>query len=242
MRRREFVSLAVLFVVFLTSPISLTQAAPADPTIPVSRSDVKWWKNRFESNAERAKKGDVDLIFIGDSITHYWEREGKDVWEKYYGHRKAMNLGFSADCTQHVLWRLEHGSIDGISPKLAVVMIGTNNARDDNRPEDTAKGVQAVVESLRKKLPQTKVLLLAIFPRGANDQDPKRKLNDEVNERIVKLADDKSVFFLDIRDKLYNKDGFIGSSMLPDKLHLTRDGYQIWAEAAEPVVKRLLGE
>ncbi len=120
---------------------------------------------------ERIKKGNVDLLMIGDSITHGWEGAGKDVWKKYYEKRNAVNLGIGGDQTQHVLWRLEHGNIDGIRPKLAVLMIGTNNAGCGN-PREIAAGVQAIVEKLRTKLPQTKVLVLAIFPRGRRRQGP----------------------------------------------------------------------
>ena len=117
--------------------------------------------NRYESINARVKQGDCDMIFIGDSITEGWETGGKEVWQKYYGQRKAVNLGIGGDRTQHVLWRLDHGNIDGISPKLAVMMIGTNNiggntAASSTRdtPEQVAEGVQAIVERLRTKLPQ----------------------------------------------------------------------------------------
>ena len=118
----------------------------------------------------RVKQGNVDLIFIGDSITHGWEEAGKDVWQKFYGKRNAVNLGIGGDQTQHVLWRLDHGNIDGISPKLAVIMIGTNNAGSGQQPEQIAEGIKAIVEQLRAKLPETKILLLAIFPRGADNK------------------------------------------------------------------------
>ncbi len=118
---------------------------------------------------DRVKKGNVDLLFIGDSITHFWETAapagGAEVWKKYYAKRNAVDLGIAGDGTGQVLWRLRNGNIDGISPKLAVLMIGTNNSWRSS-PEDIAAGVKAVVADLRTKLPQTKVLVLAIFPRG----------------------------------------------------------------------------
>ncbi len=135
-------------------------------TKPVPRNDA-WWQARQKSMNERVKKGNVDLLMIGDSITHGWEGGGKEVWKKFYEKRNAVNLGIGGDQTQHVLWRLENGNIEGIQPKLAVLMIGTNNAWCNN-PQEVAAGVQAIVEKLRAKLPQTKVLLLAIFPRGAD--------------------------------------------------------------------------
>ena len=154
---------------------------------------------------ERVKKGNADLLMIGDSITHGWEGGGKDVWKQYYEKRNAVNLGIGGDQTQHVLWRLDNGNIAGIKPKLAVVMIGTNNVGCGN-PAEIAAGVEAVVKKLRTKLPQTKVLLLAIFPRGADTKDHLRQVNAKTNEIIAKLADDKDVYFLDIGPKFLDRE------------------------------------
>lgn len=199
------------------------------------------WKDRFERINDRAKQGNVDLIFIGDSITQGWEGNGKDVWARYYGGRNAMNAGIGGDRTQHVLWRLEHGNIDGISPKLAVVMIGTNNAKPDE-PKDTAAGVTAIVRKLQEKLPQTKVLLLAIFPRGATPNDPLRLKNDEVNQIIKNLDDGSKVRYLDIGDKFLATDGTLSREIMPDLLHLSGKGYEIWAESIEPEVSSSVGQ
>ncbi len=189
----------------------------------------------------RAKQGHVDLIMIGDSITHGWEGAGKDVWNKYYGKRHALNLGIGGDQTQHVLWRLDHGNIDGISPKLAVLMIGTNNS-GSNSPEQIAEGVRAIVDKLRAKLPQTKVLVLAIFPRGPDNHDPLRQVNAKANRIISKLADGRTVFYLDIGPKFLQADGTLSHEIMPDLLHPNAKGYEIWAEAIEPTVAKLMGE
>ena len=115
-----------------------------------------WWTLRHWAVNERVRQGNVDMIFIGDSITHSWENNGKEVWKKYYERRNAVNMGFSGDRTQHVLWRLDNGNIDGISPKVAVIMIGTNNSnRDDNTAEEIADGMIAICRKLRRKLPRT---------------------------------------------------------------------------------------
>ena len=172
----------------------------------------------------RAKEGAVDLLFLGDSITQGWNDNA--VWKKYYGGRKAMNAGIGGDRTQHVLWRLDNGNIDGLRPKLAVLMIGTNNARD-NAPEETAAGVEAIVKKLREKLPDTKILLLAIFPRGANESDPLRAKNKAVNATIAKLADGQMIHFLDIGPKFLAADGTLSKEIMPDLLHLSLNGYQI---------------
>jgi lysophospholipase L1-like esterase len=207
------------------------------------------WMQRHDAINARVKQGNVDMIFVGDSITQGWEGKGKDVWDKYYGKRNAANLGISGDQTQHVLWRLENGNIDGISPNLAVIMIGTNNAGAKQSAEDVVAGVTAIVEKLREKLPQTKLLLLAIFPRGAADNDPKREdkmkfneTNIKANEIIAKLADGKMIFFMDINDKFLDADHKLPKEIMPDYLHPNAKGYEIWAEVIEPTVAKLMGE
>jgi lysophospholipase L1-like esterase len=210
-------------------------------TTPAPRPD-EWWKTRQEAVNARIAQGNVDLLFIGDSITHSWEGAGKEVWQKYYGKRNAANAGFGGDGTQHVLWRLDHGNIDGISPKLAVVMIGTNNAAHapGDSPEDIAAGVKAIVAKLRAKLPQTRILLLAIFPRGANKTDHARQVNTAANNLISRLANGKNVFYLDIGLEFLNPDGTLPKDVMPDLLHPNAKGYQIWADAIEPTVQALM--
>jgi lysophospholipase L1-like esterase len=200
------------------------------------------WMDRHNSFNERVKKGDVDLLLIGDSITQGWEGAGKDAWAKHYAPRKAVNLGIGGDRTQHVLWRLENGNIDGIKPKLAVLMIGTNNSNGaDNTAEEIAAGIEAIVKKLRSDLPDTKVLILAIFPRGEKP-NPQREKNAKASEIAAKLADDKMVYFLDIGPKFLTADGTLTREIMPDFLHLTPQGYTIWAESIEPTVAQLMGE
>lgn len=217
-----------------------------NPLLPVPLSSLDWWPPYHESLNARIKQGNVDLIFIGDSITNGWVNEGKEIWEKFYGKRHAVNLGISCDRIQNVLWRLDHGNIEGISPKLAVVMIGSNNTSDwkldQKRLEEIPQGIKAIVERLRTKLPTTKVLLLGIFPRGPNNEYPLRKLNKEVNTSIAKFADGKTVFYLDIGSKLVAADGTASKEVLRDLVHLSPKGYAIWAEAIEPMVAELMGE
>ena len=208
---------------------------------PEPRKD-DWWMQRHNAMNDRIKKGNVDLLLIGDSITQGWEGPGAKVWAEFYGKRNAANLGIGGDQTQHVLWRLDNGNIDGIKPKLAVLMIGTNNSHG-NKPQEIADGVKAIVEKLRAKLPETKILVLAIFPRGENDQDRLRKVNDGANKEIAKLADDKMVFFLDIGPKFLDADGkTLSRQVMPDLLHLNEKSYRTWAESIEPKVKELMGE
>ncbi|HPZ83072.1 MAG TPA: platelet-activating factor acetylhydrolase IB subunit, partial [Thermogutta sp.] len=210
-----------------------------DAVNPVPRSD-QWWMQRHQSMNDQVKQGNVDLIFIGDSITHGWEGAGKEIWEAYYGHRNAVNLGIGGDRTQHVLWRLDNGNIDGIQPKLAVIMIGTNNAAP-NQPEETAEGIKAIVQKLRERLPKTKILLLAIFPRGETPEDPLRQKNEQVNKIIAQFADGEMVKLVDIGPAFLTIDGILPKDIMPDLLHPNTRGYSIWAAAIEPYVAEVLG-
>ncbi len=238
-RRNTFHSL--LFVLLLSCGASeaLAQKPANDAVVPAPRG--AWWLKRHQAKKTIIAKGDAELLMIGDSITHGWEGKGKEVWAEYYGDRKAVNLGYGGDRTQHVLWRLDNGEADGISPKLAVVMIGTNNARN-NAPEETAAGITLVVERLREKLPKTKVLLLAVFPRGKDNEDALRKKNEAVNAIIAKLDDGEHVHYLNINDTFLQDDGVLSKEVMPDLLHPHAAGYKLWAEAMEPTLKKLLGD
>jgi len=206
---------------------------------PVSRGGR--WMARHQRMNERVKKGNVDLVFIGDSITQGWEGRGKKAWRQSYGKRNAVNLGIGGDRTQHVLWRLDHGNLEGISPKLAVIMIGTNNA-SSNSPKQIAEGIQHILKILRAKTPKTKVLLLAVFPRGTSAKDKRRQVNEKTNQIIAKMADGKTVHYLDIGKSFLQKDGTLTREIMPDLLHLSEKGYTIWAESIEAQVAKLMGE
>lgn len=202
----------------------------------------------FNSRAKQgAANGDIQLIFLGDSITQQWGGPGATVWKEFYGERQAVNFGIGGDRTQHVLWRLEHGNVDGLAkpaqghaPKLVVLMIGTNNSGDDSA-EDIAAGIRAVVGTLRAKLPSTKVLLLAIFPRGEH-ANPVRDKVMRASELAKSVADGKKVQFLDIGSVFTEPDGAIRPEVMPDFLHLSEEGYRRWANAIEPTIREMLGE
>ena len=215
---------------------------PAKPAITVPTTEpVNRDGARHQLINSRAIPGQVDLLFIGDSITQGWEGAGKEAWEKYFGQRKPMNAGIGGDRTQHILWRLDNGNIKGISPKAAVLMIGTNNSGVNNS-EEIAAGITAIVAKLRKELPETKILLLAIFPRGADKTSPQRKVNEGANAIIAKMADDQSVFFMDLAPKFLAEDGTLSKEIMPDLLHLSPKGYEIWASSIDGKVAELLGE
>ncbi len=237
--RPSFAS-AVVFVALLIAPAAVFAHSANEPA---PRGD-QGWKDRQELlNKRVAEAGDkAQVIFIGDSITQGWEGDGKEVWARYYAPRNAVNLGIGGDRTQHVLWRLEHGNLDGLKPKAAVLMIGTNNSNgEDNTPEQIVDGVGAIVAKLRSALPQTKVLLLAIFPRNENFSVQRGKLA-MINQVLRKLADEQNVFWVDFGYRFLNADGTLPRELMPDYLHLSPKGYAIWAETIEPRLSSILGD
>ena len=210
--------------------------------IPATRGDEVWWKERDRTLTANARNGKVELAFIGDSITQGWEGRGKNVWQKYYGDRNAINLGIGGDRTEHVIWRLTHGNLGKIKPKVAVLMIGTNNTGHfDQDPEEVAAGVERILEILGERLPKTKVLLLGIFPRGRDRLDSKRLNNIAINQIIRRFADKERVHYADIGDVFLEEDGHLPASIMPDALHLNEEGYERWANAIEPMLQELGG-
>lgn len=219
--------------------------------VPVTQ-DRSWpqydWAKRHALTSAAVKKAKPQILFIGDSITHFFGGEqfdgyalrGQQTWGEFYATRNAGNLGFGWDKTENVLWRLQHGAIDGISPKLVVMMIGTNNTGTCTAP-DIAAGIEAIVQELNQRLPQSKILLLGIFPRGEKP-GPQREKIAEINGIISKLDGTHNVTFLDIGPKFLTPEGLITKDIMPDFLHPNEKGYRIWAEATEPTVKKLMGE
>jgi lysophospholipase L1-like esterase len=211
---------------------------PNPAATPEQRKD-KWWQDRHGGFVARAKKGDVNVVFIGDSITHDWEGKGKEVWKKNFEPLKAANFGIGGDQTSHVLWRITKGKeLEGISPKAFVVMIGTNNMGHQTAKQ-IAGGVKAIVGELKKQKPKAQILLLAIFPRDAMPGTANRKKIAETNKILAKLAD-KQVHYLDIGDKFLDKKGVLSKDIMPDALHLSEKGYGIWADAINDKLKKLV--
>lgn len=207
-------------------------------------------KDRHEKFLEIAKKGNIDLLFLGDSITDAWGGEGhrgnapgSKVFTKEFEPLKTANFGISGDRTQHVLWRLQNGELDGIKPKVVMLMIGTNNSNgNDNSAEEIADGITAIVKEVHKRSPETKVLVLGIFPRDEKPTARRDKLK-KVNAIVAKLDDGgKTVKFLDIGAKFTMEDGAISRDIMPDYLHLSEKGYQIWADSVKGTIHEMLGK
>lgn len=226
----------------LALAVLLLSQAKESPWEPAPRArEYAWmstaaWKARHEAFLKRAKEGACDLLFLGDSITEGWGNNA--VWKKSYAPRNAVNFGIGGDTTQNVLWRIQHGELDGLSPKAVVLMIGTNNfGLHGDKPEDVAKGVAAIVKTLREKRPASRILLLGVFPRDEKPGTGGRKKILELNAELAKIAD---VSYLDIGPKFLAPDGTLQKDVAPDFLHLSEKGYQIWADAIEPELSKLL--
>jgi lysophospholipase L1-like esterase len=207
---------------------------------------LDWWMPRHQEKlkeiARRKAAGEAtDLVFIGDSITHHWEKDHKALWDSMWGRYHPLNLGYGGDRTENVLWRLQHGELDGIDPKLIVLMIGTNNngLRHD-APASTYAGIVRDIAEIRQRQPRATLLLLAIFPRGATPGDAARKVNYAVNAQLPQLADGKNVFYLDINQVFLAPDGTLSTAIFPDLLHPNADGYQRWYRALAPEIARLI--
>jgi lysophospholipase L1-like esterase len=213
---------------------------------PVLRTDLAHWVSQHEGFVRKARQGGLDIVFLGDYIVERWRDTGLSVWNKHYASRRAVSFGIDGDRTQHVLWRMDHGELDGLKPRVVVLLIGTNNTGREkdtgkirNTVPETIEGVQAVVKGLREKLPDSKILLLAIFPRGTRE-DPQRAQVASINTVIAGLDDGKMVKYLDLAPKFLEADGALSDAIMPDLLHVSERGYQVWAEAMEPTLAGML--
>lgn len=232
---------------FLTSILGLTflnaQDSSATHTAlkPDHRMKQEWWKKRHEAANEKAAAKKHDVLFIGDSITQGWEGAGKGTWEKFYAQRNALNLGFSGDRTEHVIWRLQNGNLKNQeNAKLAIIMIGTNNTgHNEQAPHETAEGIEKIISLVKEGCPKAKIILLGIFPRSVNPTDKPRLINEVINKRIAGLDDGENVHYLELDDAFLNDQRILTKEIMPDALHPREKGYQIWAQSMEPTLKKL---
>lgn len=209
-------------------------------TVVAESRSQRWWQDLHNSRKEQARKGDSELIFVGDSITMGMSL-AEDVLEKYWGKYKPGIYGIGGDTTQIVLWRLQNGELDGLKPKLAVLLIGTNNLGQDS-DADIVLGVKADVEAMKERLPGTKILILGITPRGYDAHTEVRRRIIAINDGLESFADGDKVFYLDAGNKLTMPDGNISAEVMPDSLHLSHLGYEKLFAAIKPEVDRLLAK
>src|SRR5262245_811530 len=235
-----------------TAPPPQTQGGPprggrGGPALPANQPAPRD-DNRHKGFLEIAQRENIDLLFVGDSITDWFSNPrgqaqtpaaGLDVWNKYFGEFKPANFGIAGDTTQGVLWRMQNGELEGFKSKLIVLMLGTNNI-NRNPVDEIVDGDRLIIEEFRKRQPQTKVLLLGIFPRNADPANPLRATIKEINSRLEKLADNNKVFYMDIGDKFLTADGTLTIEVMGDGLHPAAKGYQIWADAIIEKVRTLM--
>ncbi len=213
--------------------------AAAEPvesaTIPLIRSGEQ---KQHQAYLDRAKQGNIDVVFLGDSITDFFTRDGADVWKKYWVPLNAVDFGVSGDRTQNILGRVDGGELDGFKAKVIILMIGTNNlSTNRNTNEETLAGLKLDVADIRKHQPEAKLLLLSITPRGTGNDRVK-----VINAEMAKWADNKSIFYVDMFDKFMNPDGTQKSDIMNGTIHFNAKGYEVWSQAILPKVNELLGK
>lgn len=242
-----------LALAVLTTP-AWAQRAASTAVVPAPQ---RGWAARHGQKVAAARAAKHDLLLIGDSITHNLDLPAyKEVWDQFFGPRGALDLGYSGARTENILWNLQNGELDNQSPKVAVLLIGTNNSDDANypivhTPEEIAEGTKAIVELLRAKLPETKILLLRIFPRtnvykkgDVERGSAKRRFetNLRASDLVARLADGKMVHYLDVNHVFLRLDGSIDPELMPDLLHPSSKGALLWAKAMEPKLAELMGD
>jgi lysophospholipase L1-like esterase len=235
-------------IIVLAGFFSLPAFAENTALVPTPRDFPTNWMARHEGYVAEAKKGGIDLLFLGDSITDGWRwgNGGSQIWPKLYAPRHAANFGIGWDRIQNVLWRVENGELENISPKVVVLLIGTNNTgnEDNGQPRNTTPeiiaGISNLVRQIQVRLPQSKILLLALFPRGATKTDPIREQVNAVNAGIARLDDGGKVKFLNLDEKFLAPDGTLSRNLFPDLLHPNAKGFQIWADAMEPTLSEMM--
>ena len=227
---------------FSTYPDLLKVQAPQPNTAVIPNLSPRF-QTRHEENKQVAAAGNIDILFMGDSITDWWRSDrqpyaGKPVFDQHFGNMKVANFGIAGDTTQGVLYRLQNGEGVGFSPKVVMLMIGTNNTRANTGPE-IAEGVGAVVLQLQKNFPATKILLLGVFPRGTPN-DPVRQEIATINEIISRLHDNQKVFYRDIGSIFLDEGGNIPRDIMSDGLHPTTKGYELWAKEVKGTLVELM--
>ncbi len=232
-----------------TPPPAVVQPAPAPSPSPAAGAWIAtprpWgtpaWMAQHDAFVARARQGGVDVLFLGDSITHLFASRAPDVWDAEIAPLgNVANFGIDGDRTQFVLWRAENGELDGSGARVVVLMIGTNNLATAT-PDDVARGIAAIVGVVRAKLPDAIVVLNAILPRGAPD-DPARARLAAVNARIAALADGDRVRWLDAGAGFLDANGAIDPALMPDGLHPSAAGYEVWAAALRPALLAALAK
>lgn len=217
--------------------------------VPKLEEDCYDWWERHEQVLEKQAAINPEIVLIGDSITHFWGGEPRteciqgapESWNAVFSPYRVLNLGFGWDRTQNVLWRLEHGELQGLSPRTVVILIGTNNTSETknarvNRSEEIAEGLRAICDRVESLTPQANIIIMAVFPREQHPDHPRRTQITEINALYAELAKERHYAFVDIGPKLLEPDGTLSELTAPDFCHLTERGYRCWADALRPLL------
>lgn len=246
---KKLLSLFLCLIISFTGLICVSCVSAQDASlprtlVPANKLDQNWWKDRHEANKARIAQGNVDLLLVGDSITHGWDGAGKAVEDYYYGDRNCVNMGFGGDETQHVLWRLNDAPMDKITPKAAVLLIGINSLWVDweNCSENVAKGIVACVDKIQALYPECKILVLNIFPAHEALSNPIRARLGKANEIMTEtLKNRKNVTVKSINNLWLNDEGTMYKFLTPDFCHPNQLGYKLWGAEVEPIIAEFLG-
>jgi lysophospholipase L1-like esterase len=243
---------SILALILLTGALHAQPAAVAENNaiVPVGKleKDMYDWDKRHADVLAVKDTIKPEIVMIGDSITHFWGGQplepkgnrGAKAWNDLFGERKVLNIGFGWDRTQNVLYRIKEGELDGLSPKLVVIHIGTNNLSTSknaptNTPEQVVEAIGAIIGAVKGKCPDAKIILMGIFPRGEKADNPFREKIGTINKELAATYSSKpGIVYLDITSKLLNPDGSMSKDIMGDFLHPTEKGYAIWAEALKP--------
>lgn len=235
----------------IATPSALPASTIVDASAPIARTDKPAFYTLHHEFLARGKSGPIGVLFLGDSITERW-KQAPHIWQHYFGKYEPANFGIGGDRTHNVIWRIENGELDGIKPKVVVLMLGTNNT-DVHSAEQIAAADKKIVDMIREKIPHAKVLLLAIFPRDARrnadglvteaqvaDAAKRVATIDKANTLLARLEDGENVRFLNINHVFLGRDGRIPWTIMPDQLHLSPAGYQLWAEAIDKTLAEMM--
>lgn len=238
-------SFILLSVVSFSMQVIYAQCPPDSPALTPAPLEepwaIEWWMPRHLDKLQEEGRENAEILLIGDSITHGWETTGNEVWNEFFATIPTFNIGYSGDRTENVLWRLQQGEVEGINPKVAVLMIGTNNTGHRMDPaECTATGIARIRDEILTRLPETHLLLLAIFPRGEFPDDETRELNEEINSLIEFLDEPDRVTFLNLNSIFLTDNGELTEEIMPDRLHPNTAGYRLWADAIRPEILKFL--
>jgi lysophospholipase L1-like esterase len=260
--------LLIGLIAYTFSSVKAQRVLPANGNIPVNTAiipvpkleeDSYNWRDRHAQVLAIKDSINPEILLIGDSITHFWgglpqlkytngqlrQPNGPTSWNSLFGPYRVLNLGFGWDRTQNVLWRLDHSEIDGLHPRVVVINIGTNNtsetanARMNTSPE-IVDGIAAICARVRAKMPKAKIILMAVFPREENPNNPRRALISQINRQLKVYANDVHITFVNIGPEMLNADGAFLPGIMLDFTHPTDKGYQVWANAIRPYLKKYI--